>query len=85
MDDASEAILALKPVTLPLQERHAKARHSFGLIAEEVAEVNPDLVVRDKNGEILQRALRPGERDVAQRVPERAPQAFIEQQTKWKH
>jgi septal ring factor EnvC (AmiA/AmiB activator) len=24
----------------------------FGLIAEEVAEVNPDLVVRDKNGEI---------------------------------
>ena len=25
----------------------------FGLIAEEVAEVNPDLVVRDKNGELL--------------------------------
>ncbi len=24
----------------------------FGLIAEEVAKVNPDLVVRDKNGEI---------------------------------
>ena len=24
----------------------------FGLIAEEVAEINPDLVVRDENGEI---------------------------------
>jgi septal ring factor EnvC (AmiA/AmiB activator) len=35
---------------------HYKSDHTntpqFGLIAEEVAEVNPDLVVRDKNGEI---------------------------------
>jgi hypothetical protein len=29
-----------------------KNRPEFGLIAEEVAEVNPALVVRDKNGDI---------------------------------
>ena len=51
MDKASQAILALKPVTF-----HYKTDNSgtpqFGLIAEEVAEVNPNLVVRDKDGEI---------------------------------
>ena len=31
----------------------AKGTPQFGLIAEEVAQVNPDLVVRAKNGEIL--------------------------------
>jgi hypothetical protein len=51
MDKASEAILALKPVTFHY-ESDTKGRPQFGLIAEEVAEVNPDLVVRDKNGEI---------------------------------
>jgi len=51
MDHASESILALKPVTFHY-ESDAKGRPQFGLIAEEVAEVNPDLVVRDKNGEI---------------------------------
>ncbi len=51
MDTASEAALALKPVTF--QYKNDKAgRPQFGLIAEEVAEVNPDLVVRNKNGEI---------------------------------
>ena len=30
-----------------------KGTPQFGLIAEEVAEVNPNLVVRDKNGQIL--------------------------------
>jgi hypothetical protein len=51
MDKASEAILALKPVTF--QYKHAKKdAPQFGLIAEEVAAVNPDLVVHDKNGEI---------------------------------
>jgi hypothetical protein len=52
MDKASEAILSLKPVTF-----HYKSDKSgtpqFGLVAEEVAAVNPDLVVRDRNGEIL--------------------------------
>ena len=51
MDKASEAILALKPVTFHYKS-DTKGTPQFGLIAEEVAEVNRDLVVRDKNGEI---------------------------------
>ena len=51
MDKASEAILALKPVTFRYQT-NLGARPQFGLIAEEVAKVNPDLVVRDANGGI---------------------------------
>jgi hypothetical protein len=51
MDSASEAILALKPVTFHYKS-DTKDTPQFGLIAEEVAEVNPDLVVRDENGEI---------------------------------
>ena len=52
MDKASEAILALKPVTFHYKS-DAKNTPCFGLIAEEVEKVNPDLVLRDKNGEIL--------------------------------
>jgi uncharacterized coiled-coil protein SlyX len=51
MDKASEAILALNPVTFHYKS-DAKNTPCFGLIAEEVAGVNPDLVVRNKNGEI---------------------------------
>ena len=52
MDKASEAIFALKPVTFRYKkERDAEGTPQFGLIAEEVADVNPDLVVRDE-GEI---------------------------------
>jgi len=51
MDKASEAILALKPVTFHYKSDKTNTPQ-FGLIAEEVAEVNPDLVVRDENGEI---------------------------------
>jgi hypothetical protein len=51
MDKASEAVLALKPVTFHYKSDKTSTPQ-FGLIAEEVAEVNPDLVVRDKNGEI---------------------------------
>ena len=51
MDQASESILALKPVTFHYKIDKTKTPQ-FGLIAEEVAEVSPDLVVRDKNGEI---------------------------------
>jgi hypothetical protein len=51
MDKASEAILGLKPVTFHYKSDNTNTPQ-FGLIAEEVAEVNPDLVVRDKNGEI---------------------------------
>jgi len=50
MNRASEAILALKPVTFHYKS-DAKNTPCFGLIAEEVAAVNPDLVVRDKEGQ----------------------------------
>ena len=45
----SQSILALKPVTFHYKNDKI-ATPQFGLIAEEVAEVNPDLVVRDKEG-----------------------------------
>jgi hypothetical protein len=52
MGQTSEAVLALKPVTYQYKN-DKKGAPQFGLIAEEVAAVNPDLVVRDKNGEIV--------------------------------
>src|SRR5438128_1278829 len=51
MDKTSEAILGLKPVTFQLKS-DSKGTPQFGLIAEEVAQVNPDLVMRDDKGEI---------------------------------
>jgi hypothetical protein len=51
MEHASEAILSLKPVTFHYKS-DATGTPQFGLIAEEVAEINPALVVRDKSGEI---------------------------------
>jgi endosialidase-like protein len=51
IDKASEAILALKPVTFHYKSDNA-GTPQFGLIAEEVAEINPDLVVRDEKGEV---------------------------------
>jgi trimeric autotransporter adhesin len=51
MDKTSEGILAFKPVTFHYKS-DAKGTPQFGLIAEEVAKVNPDLVVRDDKGEV---------------------------------
>ncbi len=51
MDKASESILALKPVTFQYKTDNTNSPQ-FGLIAEDVAKVNPDLVVRDSKGEI---------------------------------
>src|SRR4029079_19523886 len=51
MDAASEAVLALKPVSFHYKSDNTKTPQ-FGLIAEDVADVNPHLVVRDENGEI---------------------------------
>jgi hypothetical protein len=51
MDTASEALLALKPVTFHYKS-DSKNRPEYGLIAEEVAKINPNLVVRDESGEI---------------------------------
>ena len=51
MDKASEVLLALKPVTFRYKNDKS-GMPQFGLIAEEVAEADPDLVVRDDQGEI---------------------------------
>lgn len=58
MENASETIYRLHPVTY----RYKKAidptqSPAFGLIAEEVAEVNPNLVARDAKGQTRKRAL----------------------------
>jgi hypothetical protein len=51
MDNSSEAILGLKPVTFHYKS-DTQNTPQFGLIAEEVEKVNPHLVVRDDKGEI---------------------------------
>ena len=51
MNRASESILALQPATFQFKN-DAEGTVQFGLIAEEVAKVNPDLVVRDTDGQI---------------------------------
>ncbi len=51
MDKASEALFALKPVTFCYKKEIDPAGTSqFGLVAEDVEKVNPDLVVRDEKG-----------------------------------
>jgi hypothetical protein len=51
MERASEALLSLKPVTFRYKKEIDPAGTSqFGLVAEEVEKLNPDLVVRDKEG-----------------------------------
>ena len=53
MDKASEAILTLKPVTFRYKhELDPDGILQFGLVAEEVDKVNPDLVVRDAEGKV---------------------------------
>jgi uncharacterized coiled-coil protein SlyX len=51
MDKASEAILALKPVAFRYKhELDPAGIPQFGLVAEQVEKVNPDLVARDEQG-----------------------------------
>ena len=51
MAKTSEAILALKPVTFRYKKELDPTRIAqFGLVAEDVEKINPDLVVRDKEG-----------------------------------
>jgi len=53
MDKASEAILALKPVTFRYKkELDPTGVARFGLVAEEVEKVNPALVARDPQGKV---------------------------------
>jgi len=49
MDKASEAVLSLRPVSFHYKT-DTKETPQFGLIAEEVAKVNPALVLPDKEG-----------------------------------
>jgi uncharacterized coiled-coil protein SlyX len=54
MAGASEALFALKPVSFRYKKEIDPARSpDFGLIAEDVATVNPDLVARDEDGKIV--------------------------------
>jgi Chaperone of endosialidase len=54
MDKGSEAILKLNPVTFRYKEELDPDRiPQFGLIAEEVEKVNPNLVVRDEEGKAM--------------------------------
>ena len=51
MGKASEVILALKPVSFRYKkEIDPQGIPEFGLIAEEVEEINPDLIIRDREG-----------------------------------
>jgi trimeric autotransporter adhesin len=51
MDRASEALFSLKPVTFRYKKEIDPAGTSqFGLVAEEVEQVNPELVARDADG-----------------------------------
>ena len=53
MDKQSEALLSLKPVTFRYKKELDPSKTAqFGLIAEEVAKVDPDLVARDDKGQI---------------------------------
>ncbi len=51
METTSDSILSLKPVTFHYKSDKSNTPQ-FGLIAEEVAKVNPNLVVHDKDGQI---------------------------------
>ena len=53
MDQTSEAIVVLKPVTSRYKkELDPEGIPQFGLVAEEVEKVNPDLVARDAEGNV---------------------------------
>ena len=53
MNKTSEAILTLKPVSFRYKkELDPRDTPQFGLVAEEVAKVNPDLVKRDRDGKL---------------------------------
>jgi hypothetical protein len=54
MDEASEAVHQLQPVTFRYKKDiDPNGIPQFGLIAEQVEKVNPDLVVRDEDGKVM--------------------------------
>ena len=53
MDNSSQALFALKPVTFRYKKEIDQSQSlEYGLVAEEVAQVDPSLAIRDKNGQI---------------------------------
>jgi trimeric autotransporter adhesin len=53
MDKASEAVYSLKPVTFHYKkEIDPSGTQQFGLVAEQVEKLNPDLVVQDEKGQV---------------------------------
>src|SRR5439155_19344599 len=52
MGKTSEAIFSLRPVTFHYKDDPTNIP-AFGLIAEEVAKVSPDLVIRDGEGKVF--------------------------------
>ena len=52
MDTASQSLFRLKPVSFRYQEIDQRQSLDYGLIAEEVAEVDPNLASRDRNGQV---------------------------------
>jgi hypothetical protein len=53
MDKASEALYQLRPVTYRYKKNIDPNQHrDYGLVAEEVAEINPELAIHNGNGEI---------------------------------
>jgi len=54
MGSTSDAIFALRPVTFRYRlEIDPAGEAQFGLVAEEVAKISPDLVTRDATGQIF--------------------------------
>ena len=54
MENESEAVLALNPVTFRYKKKLDPERvPQFGLIAEEVEKMNPDLVLRGEDGKVM--------------------------------
>ena len=73
--DASEALYRLNPVSYRYKREIDSTRSpAFGLIAEEVAEVNPALVAHNPGGAARECSLRNDQRDAVQRIFEGAPQ-----------
>ena len=53
MNDASETLYRLKPVTYRYKKEIDSSRSlDYGLVAEQVAQVDPNLAIRDRNGQI---------------------------------
>ena len=54
MDSASTALMRLRRVTFPYKKAYANGQRTlqYGLIAEEVAEIYPELVVKNDEGQV---------------------------------